>query len=213
VWTEISADGRFVAFVSDADNLVPGDTNGVVDVFVHDRQTGRTERVSVSSRDVQGDSDSGAGGLSISADGRFVAFASAATNLVPGDTNGEDDIFVRDRKLGRTERISIGPHGRQADFVSRTPSISANGRFVAFESFADDLVPGDTNQVLDIFVRDRRAGRTDLVSLSSRNRLGDDASVSPVISADGRFVAFVSDADNLVPGDTNGRTDVFVRRR
>ena len=126
----ISADGRFVAFSSDATNLVPGDTNGTADVFVRDRQTGTTRRVSVGSGGAQGN------GLSvdpaISADGRFVAFASDATNLVPGDTNGADDVFVRDRQTGTTRRVSVGSGGAQGDRVSFDPAISADGRFVAF---------------------------------------------------------------------------------
>ncbi len=214
----LSADGRYVAFDSDATNLVSGDTNGYYDVFVHDRQTGVTERVSVSSSGAQGNDHSYM--PSLSADGRFVAFYSYANNLVPGDTNGgpsnfEDkkDIFVRDRQRGVTERVSVSSSGAQADHGSRYPSISADGRFVAFESAATNLVSGDTNGASDIFVHDRQTGTTERVSVSSTGEQGNASSGDPSISADGRFVAFISSASNLVAGDTNGGIDIFVHDR
>ncbi len=158
----VSADGRFVAFVSLADNLVPGDTNNEADIFVHDRLTGTTERVSVSSREEQANGDSSFLGFfqkpAISADGRFVAFASTATNLVAHDTNNAEDIFVRDRLNGTTERVSLTGSGGQANADSSFASISADGQFVAFGSFADNLVAGDTNFTSDVFVRDRLNG-------------------------------------------------------
>ena len=203
--TTVSADGRFVAFVSDATNLVPGDTNGKQDVFVRDRQTGSTERVSVSTAGVQGDGDSFV--PMISADGRFVAFASEADNLGPDDTNGYGGVFVRDRQLGITERISISAAGAQGDDGSDWPSISANGRFVAFHSYATNLAPNDTNGYPDVFVRDRQLGITERINVSTAGDQGDDRSGYPSISADGRFVAFHSYATNLVPGDTNTRRD------
>jgi len=207
----ISADGRFVAFVSDASNLAPGDTNAWADVFVRERLTDRTERVSVSSSGAQGNSHSGS--VSISADGRFVAFDSRATNLVPGDTNGRDDVFVRDRLTGRTERVSVSSAGEQGNSVSYAPSISADGRFVAFASRASNLAPGDTNGYDDVFVRDRLTGTTERISVSSAGAQGNYESWWPCISADGRFVAFHSPASNLAPGDTNGCYDIFVRDR
>jgi Tol biopolymer transport system component len=148
----ISADGRFVAFESLASNLVPGDTNGTWDVFVHDRATGRTERISIASDGTQGNGQSES--LSISANGRFVAFNSWASNLVPGDTNGWPDIFVHDRAAGRTERVSVAADGSQSIVDSLGGCISANGRFVAFESGAFNLVPGRTPPPAqtDIFV-------------------------------------------------------------
>ena len=219
----ISADGRFVAFSSFATDLVPGDTNRGrcskdsphcgLDVFVRDRKTGTTERVSLSWRGEQGDGDSGLFGVAISADGRFVAFDSDATNLVPGDTNPLGDVFVHDRLRGTTERVSVGPGGVQADDGSVGPSISAHGRFVAFESDATNLVPGDSNGARDIFVRDRKLGKTERVSVSSRGRQGDGDSFVAAISADGRVVGFESEATDLVPGDTNGKQDVFVHIR
>jgi Tol biopolymer transport system component len=209
----ISADGRYVAFYSFAANLVPGDTNGAGDVFLRDRQSGATERVSVSSGGVQGNSYSGVSGVSISADGRYVAFHSAATNLVPGDTNGGDDVFLRDRLSGTTERMSIDSGGVQGNSSSYFPSISADGRYVAFQSFAGNLVPGDTNVVGDVFLRDRQTSTTERVSISSVGVQGNFASDSSAISADGRYVAFASTATNLVSGDTNGVSDVFLRDR
>jgi Tol biopolymer transport system component len=207
----ISANGRFVAFYSAATNLVPGDTNGFVDVFVRDRKTGATQRVSLGRASVQG--DFGSYDVAISADGRFVAFTSDATNLVPGDTNRVPDVFVRDRATGTTQRVSVGPGGVQGDFASFSPTISANGRFVAFFSAATKLVPGDTNGVDDVFIRDCKTGVTQRVSLGRGRVQGDFGSYIPAISADGRFVAFSSDATNLVPGDTNGVLDAFVRDR
>ncbi|MER6998832.1 hypothetical protein [Streptomyces sp. NPDC000410] len=191
----ISANGRVVAFTSEATNLVPGDTNGQADVFVRDLRTGRTERVSVASDGTQGDSYSY--GPSLSANGRYVAFASHAATLVPGDDNEATDVFVHDRRTGRTERVTAGggPGARDSD----NPVLSADGRYVAFSSARDDLVPGDTNGVNDIFRRDRRAGTTERVSVRSDGAQGTGASrVDPVISADGRRVGFVS-RSNLVP--------------
>ena len=211
----ISADGRFVAFASGATNLVPGDTNGVIDVFVRDRQLGITTRVSVSSAGVQGDGTSA--GPSISADGRFVAFASSAANLVPGHIAvGMTDVFVHDLLTGTTERVSVDSSGSANNGGSGSPSISSDGRYVAFPSSATNLVPGDTNGKFDIFVRDRLAGTTERVSVATGGAQGDGdsgASHTPSISQDGRFVAFQSLANNLVPGDTFPGEDLFVRDR
>ena len=211
----ISADGRFVAFDSFADNLVPGDTNNESDVFVHDRKTEVTERVSVDSAGNQGNGHPSSNEPAISADGRFVAFVSLADNLVPGDTNNQFDIFVHDRKTGVTERVSVDSAGNQANDGSFLPAISAHGRFVAFVSLADNLVPGDTNFTPDVFVHDRKTGATERVSVDSAGNEGNgnDGSFEPAISAHGRFVAFSSFADNLVPGDTNDESDVFVHDR
>jgi Tol biopolymer transport system component len=209
----MSADGRYVAFESDAPDLVAGDTNLAVDVFVHDRTTGTTERVSVATGGTQANSASMH--ASISADGRYVAFHSFATNLVPGDTNGSIDVFVRDRQLGTTDRVSVDTGGAQANSDSLWPCISADGRFVAFESSASNLAAGDTNLAWDVFVHDRQTGTTERVSVGSGSGLvqGDGGSHAPSISSDGRFVAFESDATNLIGGDTNGVRDVFVRDR
>lgn len=206
----ISPDGRFVAFTSFASNLVPEDTNGTQDIFVFDRQTRTIERVSVSSSGEQGYSES-TGSASISADGRFVAFDSTASNLVPGDNNGTTDVFVRDRQNGTTERVSISSSGKKGNSYSVSPSIRADGRLVAFGSNSSNLVTGDTNGTQDIFVRDRQAGITERVSISSSGEQANDWSYAASISADGRYVAFTSYASNLVSGDSNGTRDVFVR--
>jgi Tol biopolymer transport system component len=202
---------RFVAFASGATNLVTGDTNGYYDIFVRDRLTGATTRVSVDSNGVQANNTSG--NPSISGDGRFVAFRSNATNLVSGDTNDKYDIFVRDRLAGVTTRVSVDSTGAQANNHSGESSISANGRFVAFQSGATNLVTGDTNDKYDIFVRDRLAGVTTRVSVDSNGVQANNTSGNPSISGDGRFVAFRSDATNLVAGDTNDEVDVFVHDR
>jgi Tol biopolymer transport system component len=172
---------------------------------------GTTERVSVGTGGTQANGFSI--GPAISADGRFVAFESGATNLVPGDTNDAFGVFVRDRQAGQTTRVSVGVGGAAVRNESNNPAISADGRFVAFQSGASNLVPGDTNQTIDIFVRDRQAGRTTRVSVGSGGAQGNSGSFVPALSADGRFVAFGSEASNLVPGDTNGVADVFVRNR
>ena len=210
----ISADGRYVAFASYAANLVSGDTNNFIDIFVHDRQTGQTTRVSVDSNGAEAtEGFLGSIAPAISADGRYVAFASDATNLVSGDTNGSSDIFIHDRQTGQTTRVSIASDGTQATGGSSFSSaISSDGRYVAFESNADNLVGGDTNLAPDIFVHDRQTGQTTRVSVDSNGTQANGASYSPAISADGRYVAFESLATNLVSGDTNGSSDIFVRR-
>ena len=207
----ISADGRIVAFVSRASNLVADDNNGQRDVFVHDRQTGQTTRVSVASDGTQG--DLGSTEPSISADGRYVAFDSEASTLVADDGNGVRDVFVHDRQTAQTTRVSLTSSGAQATGPSAWPSISADGRYVAFTSWASDLVDADTNDQADVFVHDRQTGQTRLVSLSSDGVQANNTSVRPSISADGMRIAFLSWADNLAPSDTNGIADVFVQNR
>jgi Tol biopolymer transport system component len=217
----LSADGRFVAFSSEATNLVLGDTNDSDDIYVFDREKKAIERVSlptgVASNDVIGGLGRQANGNSekpaLSADGRFVAFDSYADNLVPGDANGLSDVFVRDRRTGVTERISVGPGGRQTTQDSGQAVISADGRYVAYESWAPNLVPGDTNDGYDVFVYDRVSHTQERVSVDSAGHQANGASFAPTISADGRFVAFDSVATDLVAGDTNGKYDVFLRDR
>ena len=207
----ISADGRYVAFWSFASNLVPGDTNGVGDVFVYDRQTDTIERVSLAANGTQGDDVSSY--PSISADGRYVAFQSAASNLVPGDTNGTSDTFVYDRQTETIERVSLAANGTQANGSSGSPSISDDGRDVTFVSFASNHVSGDTNGTSDIFVYDRQTDKTERVTLAADGTQADRTSAWPDISADGRYVTFYSSASNLVPGDTNDALDAFVYDR
>ncbi len=274
-----SADGRWVAFASFADNLISGDTNQVFDVFVNDRQTGIITRVSVppgggefetdsfspsisangrwvafgslpSSLSVEGeivayekifvhDRQTGettlvnvsTGGelangmsysLAISADGQWVAFSSQADNLVPGDTNASDDVFVHNRLTGETTRVSVATGGAQANQASGLPSINGDGRIVAFGSSASNLVSGDTNangsgitfeNGRDVFVHDRQTGQTTRVSVATGGGQGNGYSYGPSLSLDGRIVAFSSSADNLVSGDTNEHSDVFVHNR
>lgn len=261
----ISADGRFVVFESSATTLVPDDTNYRQDIFVHDLQTGTTERVSVPDGR-EGEANSSSANASISADGRYVVFESTATNLVPGlekrdtrifihdrttgttelasvntygepaggahtpvisgdgryvvfntrqaldpaDSNNADDIYLRDRIEQTTERVSITTEGFEANWASIAPSISADGRWIAFESRATDMVVDDYNDECDIFVRDRQRGETRRISVSSLGEQSNGRSGAPAISADGRYVVYQSAASNLVEGDWNGYTDVFM---
>ena len=209
----ISANGRFVAFHSWASNLGPADTNGVIDVFVRDLQANTTTLVSraTGSSGVQG--NVGSSSPAISADGRFVAFESQATNLDPADTDSLIDVFVRDLQANTTTLVSraTGPSGVKGNDTSRVGAISADGRFVAFDSYATNLDFWDTDSTPDVFVRDLGNNVTLLVSQSSASVKGNNWSSDPTISADGRFVAFDSDASNLDPADTDSDSDVFVR--
>ncbi|MDP9388754.1 MAG: hypothetical protein M3Q48_12775, partial [Actinomycetota bacterium] len=208
----ISAEGRYVAFVSRAANLVAGDTNEAADVFVRDRVTRTTERASVSDTGAQASGTSA--GPSLSGDGNLVAFDSRATNLVAGDTNGVDDVFVRDRRAGTTIRASVSSTGAQANNVlgggSQSAAISADGRFVAFDSRATNLVAGDTNGAPDVFVRDLTAATTMRVSVEAGGAQATFDSTAPALSADGNLVAFQSNDPHLVVDDLNSTTDVFV---
>ncbi|MGH3371606.1 MAG: DUF6531 domain-containing protein, partial [Nocardioidaceae bacterium] len=208
-YLSMSGDGRYVVFASSATNLVSGDTNGVDDIFLRDRQTGATTRVSVSSSGAQ--SNGVSDDPKVSADGRYVAFHSSATNLVSGDTNAQPDIFVRDTVAGTTTRVSTTASGGQATRESHDPAISYDGKAVAFSSAATNLVSEDTNGVNDIFVKTLASGAITRVSVSSSGAQAAKASTGPAISADGRFVAFRSTATNLVTGDTNGFADIFLR--
>lgn len=273
--TSISADGRFVAFPSAASNLVPGDENGVPDVFVRDRLAGTTTRVSVgpdgeangkslapyvtgdgsavvyssyasnlvpddrnAAMDVFlvqlpslrtrridtpmfGESTGRTEASSISEDGRVVAFRSFCPDLVGHDRNGRADVFVFDRRTGVTSLENVSSDGAQAHDATYRGMLSGDGRFVGFRSRASNLVPGDTNDALDVFEHDRLTGRTTRVSVASDGTQADASGLDentresqfmsrPFLSGDGRFAAFSSRASNLVPGDTNGEPDVFV---
>jgi Tol biopolymer transport system component len=264
----ISGDGRYVAFDSTSTNLVPGDLNSIDDIFVRDTRVGTTLRVSVDADG--GDSNNNSGEPSISADGRYVAFRSGATDLVPGGTpsggvfvrdlqsattelvagesfgdlsiiehlepsisaNGrfvafttvivdrvgsaEDivDIYVRDLDEGTTTRVNVDANGGDANDISGTASISADGRYVAFDSYASDLVANDSGQDNDVFVRDMQASTTTRVSLDTAGGEPNNQSSVPSISAEGRYVVFSSAASDLVPADGTagpGGVDVFVR--
>ena len=259
----LSGNGRFVVFTSGASNLIAGDTNSRIDVFVRDLQTNTTERVNLTST---GGEPTGAlpqfttATPTISADGRFVSFDSSATNLVPGATTAQRRVYVRDRLLGTTTlvargsageisddgtvvvfnsfdaltvddtngagdlftmvlatgaigRVSVASGNVQAAQGGSSPSISADGRFVGFESASPDLVAGDTNGAGDVFLHDRQTGLTTRVGLGAAGAEANGQSFTCAVSADGRFVTFSSFADNLATGDLNGATDVFVRDR
>jgi Tol biopolymer transport system component len=293
--TAVSANGRFLAFISSANNLVPGDTNGVADVFVYDRMADSFERVSVSSTGNQGNAESGIDAPTMSADGRFVVFSSEATNLVANDTNDSADKFIHDRSTGTTRRLgaiqlyastAISADGRYLAFdaggahigaiarldrstgrivgvtigFDETPTVigisadgdrvaaqgsggiyvhdfstdhthrvrlsnlvstikldavpnalSADGRYLMFTSSLSNIVAGDTNGKPDVFVRDLVNHRTNRISISNGERQSDAGSSGLGISGKGRYRLFVSFAHNLVPGDTNGVADIFLR--
>ena len=207
----ISGNGRFVAFQSRADDYVAGDSNMVDDVFVRDRSTGALELVSAS---VSGGTGNGPSVTPvISADGTRVAFQSVAEDLGLFDFNAQDDIYVYDRSTGTMSIASRRSNGAPANDASFHVDIAAGGRFVAFSSYATNLVAGDLNGVTDVFVHDLETGVTELVSVATGGSQGNAGAWQPSVSADGRFVAFASDADNLVSGDNNGVRDVFVRDR
>jgi Tol biopolymer transport system component len=207
----ISADGRYVSFFSTATTLVAGDTNAVGDIFVYDRDADTIERVSVTDAGVQGNGRSV--NPSVSADGRYVAFNSLATNLVAGDTNAVDDVFVYDRDTDTIERVSVTDAGAQGNGSSVSPSVSADGRYVGFSSGSTNLVAGDTNAVGDIFVYDRDADTIERVSVTDAGAQGNGQSINADISDDGRYISFTSAATDLVAGDTNGWQDIFVYDR
>jgi Tol biopolymer transport system component len=209
---DVSADGRFVAFASDASDLVPGDTNGATDVFVRDRQAGTTQRVSINSAEAQVDGPTGSLAPAISADGRYVAFVSDATGLVSGDTNGAFDAFVRDRVAGTTERVSVTSAETQVSgAVDLALDLSGNGNVVAFTSTAA-FQTGDTNGIRDVYVRDRTAGTTTRVSVSDTGAQSSQSSVAgPSLSTDGNLVALTS--PDLTADDVNTSLDVYVRDR
>jgi hypothetical protein len=207
----ISADGRFVSFVSDATNLLSNLKTSGSQIFVRDRSTGITELASVDSSGIE------SGGFCenswLSADGSVVAFDSVASNLVAGDTNGCEDVFVHDRATGVTERVNVDSAGKQGNRGGYLETISADGQFVSFTSASTNLVPGDTNHVEDAFVHDRRTGATERVSVDSTGVEGDDATFARGFSSDGQIVVMTSLATNLVSNDTNGTEDVFIRDR
>jgi Tol biopolymer transport system component len=216
---QLSADGRLLVFSSTATNLVAEDTNNVSDVFLRDRRTGTTTRVSVSSTGEQANDQSWSS--SMTADGRYVAFTSHASNLVPGDTNDTEadpydggDAFVRDLRTDRTTRVSVSTAGVQTDGLgSLYPVLSANGRYVAFQCWTSTLIPGDDSRETHIYLRDRWAATTERISVSSDGVPADNSNWEPQISADGRHISYYSYASNLVRGDTNGVVDVFLRDR
>jgi Tol biopolymer transport system component len=214
----LSADGSTVVFSSAASNLVPGDRNGALDVFLCDQAGRRIARVSVGP---DGEAAARSEASSVDAHGRVVGFRSYAANLVAGDWNGLADVFVHDARAALTERVNVSTVGAEADAVTFRGIVSGDGRFVGFRSRARNLVPGDTNDALDVFVHDRLTGKARRVSISSEGAQADATGFDrpsrwsmfmsrPFLSADGRYAAFTSRATNLVADDRNGKSDVFV---
>lgn len=225
----LSETGRYVVFESTATNLITaGTTFGITHIYRRDTQTNTTELISVDSGGVQSNGNSTQ--ARVSADGRYVVFASDGTNLVAGDTNASRDIFLRDTQAGTTVRVSVATGGTEGNGASRSPSISADGAYVAFHSLASNLIAGDTNGVADVFVHEVATSATSRVSISTAGAEATDpsgggfqlGSVNPSISSTGRFVTYASMANNLTDGDSlgqyqatdaNGAIDVFVRDR
>jgi Tol biopolymer transport system component len=205
--SSMSADGRYVRFTSDASNLVENDLNGAADVFVRDRLTGTTERVSVDSAGSEANGFSSGAGLS--ADGRFVSFQSDATNLDGEDSNGVRDAFVHDRLTGETYRVSLSSQGEEGNQSSQRARISGDGRFIVFDSEATNLVEGDSNGVMDVFLHNRLTRETTRISVNREGVEGNGLSRNAVLSYDGRFLSYFSEASNLVPDDTNESPDAF----
>jgi Tol biopolymer transport system component len=204
----ISADGRYVAFMSYANNLVSGDTNSTGDIFLRNTQTGTTTRLSVDSNEAQANGQSYE--PSISADGRYVAFTSMSSNLVSGYTDYSAQIYLRDSEIGTTTAISRELSGISVGNWSEFPSISSDGRYVAFSSLVCYWISGDTIYTWVVFLRDTKTGTITLLPFDSSVKQINGQSYAPSISANGRYVGFTSIANNLVNGDTNGKFDVFV---
>lgn len=205
----LSGDGRYVVFESDATNLVPDDTNGFTDIFIHDTRQGETKRVNLASDGSEANGDSAS--PTISSDGRYVAFHSRATNLVAGDTNSSNDVFVHDLDTGNTMRASVTTAGTQATGGGVGAILSGDGSCVVFESISDDLVPSDTNDQGDIFVHDIAKKTTTRVTVSSQGEESNGHTTFFDVSEDCRFVTFSSFATTLITGDENEEADVFLR--
>lgn len=206
----MSYDGRFVSFHSVAGTFLDNDTNSVDDAFVYDRLTGSLRCVSLDPFGAVGNGPSQR--VRVSGDGRFVTFHSRATNLVDSDTNDDkSDIFVCELATGQLTLVSVSSDGEQGNHHSEYPSISADGRHIAFISRATNLIADDTNgPVWDVFVHDRHTGQTVCASVDSGGVQANANSAYPVISGDGRRVVFMSQASNLVPDDTSSGFDIFV---
>jgi archaellum component FlaF (FlaF/FlaG flagellin family) len=205
------SEGSLIAFESAESNVVENDMNRVTDVFVYDRQAKRTTRVSINSGGAQ--ANAGSFLPQLSHDGRYVVFESLASNLVPDDTNRQRDVFVHDLRTQETRRVSVNSAGEQANNFSQAAHVSRDGRYVVFESLASNLVPGDTNGVIDVFVHDRQTQHTTRVSVATGGSQANNTSVNPTVSGDGRFVTFESFATNLTPEQTDGQKQTFIHDR
>jgi hypothetical protein len=206
---KLTDDGRYVTFTSGASNFVAGDTNATTDIFVHDRNTGAIERVSVDS--AGNEANGGNFNPEITPDSRYVVFSSFASTLVSDDTALWGDVFVHDRNTGITERVSVDSAGNQGTGSSSLPSISNDGRYAAFSSHASNLVSNDTNGEQDTFLHDRNTGITTRLSEDSGGVQGNGSSRAPIFTAQSRYVAFSSEANNLIASDGNSREDIFLR--
>ena len=211
----ITPDGRFVSFTSRASNLIKNDTNRLKDVFVKDMENGEVDRVSVASDGTEAlafDAMNASDDTSISKDGRFVVFSSAAHNLVKNDTNNTVDVFLHDRETGKTTRVSVGSKGEEANSYSHSPVISGNGEYITYDACASNLVPDDNNNTFDIFLYEVKTGKTTLISRSSEGIISNGESQCPVIDYDGRHVAYSSLATNLTP-EKDGILNIYVYDR
>lgn len=206
----ISPDGRYVAFFTDDNTFEPGTAAGT-NIFLRDLVAGTTTQVNVSSTGEQPNFSVGAG-VAVSTGGRYVVFASPATNLLPGDDNASD-VFRRDMTAGRTILVSRDSAGVPSNGSSENPTMTPDGRYVAFISTASNLAPGPKGYEYQVYLRDLRTGTTSWVSARRDGGEADSGASVQSVSADARYVAFGSDATDLVPGDTNCSTDVFVRDR
>jgi Tol biopolymer transport system component len=203
----ISGDGRFVLFSTVDGGLVKDDNNRSIDVFLYDAKGGATVRASVASGGKQGVEGSFDGAMSDNA--RYVAFGSQASNFAPNDSNGVSDVFVHDRPQHVTTRVSVSSTGEQGDDFSTRPAISDNGRYVAFMSRASNLADGDTDGAVDLFLHDRRSGKTTNLTPGDATVNSSQHVPSPSMSGDGRYIAFATE-HALVPGDTNGASDIYL---
>jgi Tol biopolymer transport system component len=207
---KMTPDGRYVVFMSEATNLVPGDTNGARDIFVRDRLADTTTRINVSSAGVEANDDSFINGGTISANGRLVVFHSRATNLVAGDTNGFMDVFVHDRSSGITSRISVTDTGAEANFDCYTADISPDGAYIAFHTDADNIIAGDSNSAMDTFIGVRATGA---ITYAAQSVVGTQANGDTygLKFSNGGHLTFTSTATNLIADDLNGVADIFLR--
>lgn len=205
----VSANGRYVVFSSRATNLVPGDPNHASHVYIRDLRKQTTTMVDVSESGSVANADGV--GASVSGGGRFVAFTSDATNLVPGVADGQLNVYVRDMVRHTTRLVSVPRTGLEGNGPSFRAYISESGRYITFTSGASDLAPGTASGVWNVFIRDLTRDTTALVSAGTDDTAANAPSMGSAVSADGRLVAFTSLASNLVAGTTRGVPEVYVR--